>query len=150
MVIRILAGAYGHRPDPEKNYIEKKDKNSEPFEVSDKEAARLIGLGIAEKATVNVEKAAVNIEKESDKDTDTVNEGSHGDDLEQMSIQNLRKMAKDLGLPADGSKAVLAEKIRNASSKNGDMDDDVQDRGNSDDEFDHEGPPVLQAAEPEV
>lgn len=149
MLIRILAGAYGHRPDPEKSYIEKKDRDSEPFEVSDKEAERLIRLGIAEKA-------AVNIEKESDKDPDTVSEGSHGDGLEQMSIQNLRKMAKNLGLPADGSKAVLAEKIRNAFSPNGNMDDDgqdtdnVQDRGNPDNKSDHEEPPVLQAAEPEV
>ena len=58
MLIKILAGAYGHRPDPEKSYIEKKDKDSDPFEVNEKEAARLIGLGIAEKAAVNIEKKA--------------------------------------------------------------------------------------------
>ncbi|MDE7204069.1 MAG: hypothetical protein K2O91_19755 [Lachnospiraceae bacterium] len=148
MLIRILAGAYGHRPDPEKSYIEKKDRDSEPFEVSDKEAERLIRFGIAEKA-------AVNIEKELDKDPNSVNTDSHSDELEQLPIQKLRKMAKDLGLLADGSKAVLAEKIRNASSKNGNTDDgqdtdDVQDRGNTDDEPGHEAPPILQAAEPEV
>ncbi|MDE6053982.1 MAG: hypothetical protein K2G55_09520, partial [Lachnospiraceae bacterium] len=99
MLIRILAGAYGHRPDPEKSYIEKKDRDSEPFEVSDKEAERLIRFGIAEKA-------AVNIEKELDKDPNSVNTDSHSDELEQLPIQKLRKMAKDLGLLADGSKAV--------------------------------------------
>ena len=62
-------------------------------------------------------------------------------------------MAKDLGLPADGSKAVLADKIRNASVK----DQEKQDEGDSQadeneeaDVSDGEAPPILQAAEPEV
>lgn len=145
MLIKILAGAYGHRPDQGKSYIEKKDKNSEPFEVSDAEAARLIGLGIAEKVGVDTA-------KESDKAAELISRDSEGDGLEQLSIQQLRKMAKDLGLPADGGKAVLADKIRNASMapQKREESDGMSD---ADDETDMSGgevPPVLQAAEPEV
>lgn len=145
MLIRILAGAYGYRPDPGKSYIEKKDKDSEPFEVSDTEGARLIGLGIAEKISVN-------IEKESDKEVVSIIPDDQGDGLEQMPIQKLRKMAKDLGLPADGSKAVLAEKIRNASKdlQKQEESDDQQDEDDESDVSDSEAPPILQAAEPEV
>jgi hypothetical protein len=145
MLIRILAGAYGHRPDSEKSYIEKKDKDSDPFEVNDKEAARLIGLGIAEKA-------AVNTEKEPDKIYVPADPGGQDDDLEQLPIQKLRKMAKDLGLPADGSKAVLAEKIRNVSKiqQNQEVSDDLEEEGDETDISDKEAPPILQAADPEV
>lgn len=145
MLIRILAGAYGHRPNPEKSYIEKKDKDSDPFEVNDKEAARLIGLGIAEMA-------AVNIEKEPDKISVPADPGGQDDDLEQLSIQKLRKMAKDLGLPADGSKSVLAGKIRNALKIQEDQEesDDPEEEGDETDTSDREAPPVLQAADPEV
>lgn len=147
MLIRILAGTYGHRPDPEKSYIDKKDKNSEPFEVSDKEATRLIGLGIAELVSTNNELCS----------------GIHTfcenpitqEALEQLPIQKLRKMAKDLGLPADGSKAVLADKIRTVSikfqeeqEKKGDSLPDENE--NTDMTPDNERPPFLQAAEPEV
>ncbi len=145
MLIRILAGAYGHRPDSEKSYIEKKDKDSDPFEVNDKEAARLIGLGIAEKA-------AVNTEKEPDKIYVPADPGGQDDDLEQLPIQKLRKMAKDLGLPADGSKAILAEKIRNVSKiqQNQEVSDDLEEEGDETDISDKEAPPILQAADPEV
>ena len=146
MLIRILAGTYGHRPDPDKCFIEKKDKNSPPFEVSDKEAARLTDLGIAQEVFSN-------IELESDKSFSCANLDGQKEELEQLSIQKLRKMAKDLGLPADGSKAVLADKIRNASVK----DQEKQDEGDSQadeneeaDVYDGEAPPILQAAEPEV
>lgn len=144
-MIRILAGAYGHRPDSEKSYIEKKDKDSDPFEVNDKEAARLIGLGIAEKA-------AVNTEKEPDKIYVPADPGGQDDDLEQLPIQKLRKMAKDLGLPADGSKAILAEKIRNVSKiqQNQEVSDDLEEEGDETDISDKEAPPILQAADPEV
>ena len=82
MLIRILAGAYGHRPDPEKSYIDKKDKNSEPFEVSDEEAARLIQLGIAESISTNVE-------LQSDVSVFSAKSITQND-LEQLSIQKLR------------------------------------------------------------
>ncbi len=147
MLIRILAGAYGHRPDPEKSYIDKKDKNSEPFEVSDEEAARLIQLGIAESISTNVE-------LQSDISVFSAKSITQND-LEQLSIQKLRIMAKDLGLPANGSKAVLADKIRTASiklqerqEKNGESLPDEND--DTDVISDNEIPPFLQAAEPEV
>ena len=147
MLIRILAGAYGHRPDPEKSYIDKKDKNSEPFEVSDEEAARLIQLGIAESISTNVE-------LQSDISVFSAKSITQND-LEQLSIQKLRIMAKDLGLPANGSKAVLADKIRTASiklqegqEKNGESVPDEND--DTDVISDNEIPPFLQAAEPEV
>ncbi len=145
MLIKILAGAYGHRPDPEKSYIEKKDKDSDPFEVNEKEAARLIGLGIAEKAVVN-------IEKKSDEMSVPTDPGGQDDDLEQLSIQKLRKMAKDLGLPADGSKTVLAGKIRNALNiqQNQEESDDQEEEGDETNISDKEAPPILQAEDPEV
>lgn len=61
-------------------------------------------------------------------------------------------MAKDLGLPADGSKAVLAEKIRNVSKiqQNQEVSDDLEEEGDETDISDKEAPPILQAADPEV
>lgn len=61
-------------------------------------------------------------------------------------------MAKDLGLPADGSKAVLAGKIRNASKIQEDQEesDNPEEEGDETDTSDREAPPVLQAADPEV
>ena len=149
MYIKILVGAYGHRPNPNQSFVEKKDCTSEPFEVNDKEAARLIGLGIAKEISVDAD-AAWN------KGETPESASQKYDNLEQLSIQQLRKMVKDLGLPADGSKAALAEKIRNASSKSVNTDDagqdldDTQGEEDSDDMSLPETPPVLQAAEPEV
>lgn len=136
MLIKILTGAYGHRPDSDKTYIEKKDRSSGPFEVSDREAARLIGLGIAEKA-------------EDDNSRNGVRQEYN---LEQLSIQELRKMVKKLGLPADGSKEVLANKIRTASSSDEKMNmDDTEEKEPPAEKLPpDEAPPLLQAAEPEV
>ena len=75
--------------------------------------------------------------------------GGQDDDLEQLPIQKLRKMAKDLGLPADGSKTVLAGKIRNASKirQNQEESDDLEEEGDETDTSDKEAPPILQAAD---
>lgn len=44
-LIKIINGTYGFRPQP--NVVELKDANDAPFEVDDKEADRLVGLGVA-------------------------------------------------------------------------------------------------------
>lgn len=143
MYIKILVGTYGHRPNPDDNYIEKKDCNSEPFEVSDKEAERLIGLGVAQRA--------VQFENEKyEDDAEMLESGEGNDELDQLSIKELRQMAKDLGLPADGSKAALAEKIRTIRNGSDEMEKEDEESPIIDDEGNQEDPPVLEAAEPEA
>ena len=44
-LIKIINGTYGFRPQP--NVVELKDAGDAPFEVDDKEAARLVDLGVA-------------------------------------------------------------------------------------------------------
>lgn len=136
MLIKIVNGMYGYRPDPDENYIERKDSNSGPFEVDDKEAERLILLGIAQ--------AVAQVGHLPSKDAE-----DEGDGLEDRPISELRKMAKELGLPADGSKAVLAEKIRHATAPASEDDDDGEIPQYAED-GENEAPPVLNAADPEV
>ena len=140
MLVRIIIdGNYGHYVN---GVVIPKNKNSKPFELEDYKALRLISEGVAE---------AVNGEPVPDNDGELPdpfcnngepvpdNEGVTGhldaDQLADLSINDLRKIAKDLGVSASGSKKELIERIC-----------DVEVAAPADDEE----PPVLEAADPEV
>ena len=122
MLVRIIIdGNYGHYVN---GVVIPKNKNSKPFELEDSKALRLISEGVAE---------AVNGEPVPDNDGVTGN--LDADKLDDLSINDLRKIAKDLGVSASGSKKELIKKIC-----------DVEVSAPADDEE----PPVLEAADPEV
>ena len=140
MLVRIIIdGNYGHYVN---GVVIPKNKNSKPFELEDSKALRLISEGVAE---------AVNGEPVPDNDGELPdpfcnngepvpdNEGVTGhldaDQLDDLSINDLRKIAKDLGVSASGSKKELIKKIC-----------DVEVSAPAEDEE----PPVLEAADPEV
>ena len=148
MLVRIIIdGNYGHYVN---GVVIPKNKNSKPFELEDSKALRLISEGVAE--AVNGEPVPDNEgelpdpfcndgEPVPDNDGVTVpdNEGVTGnldaDQLDDLSINDLRKIAKDLGVSASGSKKELIKKIC-----------DVEVSAPAEDEE----PPVLEAADPEV
>lgn len=47
MLVKIICGTYGYRPDPDEPRVIRKDEASPAFELDEKEAERLIGLGVA-------------------------------------------------------------------------------------------------------
>jgi len=51
MKVKIISGTYGHKVG---KYIEPKDRTSEPFELEETEAKRLVSLGVAEIITEGV------------------------------------------------------------------------------------------------
>ena len=140
MLVRIIIdGNYGHYVN---GVVIPKNKNSKPFELEDSKAHRLISEGVAE--AVNGEPVPDNEGELPDpfcNDGEPVpdNEGVTGhldaDQLDDLSINDLRKIAKDLGVSASGSKKELIERIC-----------DVEVSAPADDEE----PPVLEAADPEV
>lgn len=137
MLVRIIIdGNYGHYVN---GVVIPKNKNSKPFELEDSKALRLISEGVAE--AVNGEPVPDNEGELPDNDGEPVpdNEGVTGhldaDQLDDLSINDLRKIAKDLGVSASGSKKKLIERIC-----------DVEVSAPADDEE----PPVLEAADPEV
>ncbi len=139
--IKIVVGTYGYRKDST-SPIEAINKNSEPIEVEDAEAERLVGLGVA---------------KYVDNTSESVIKG-HLDvgQFDNWSIKELQKLAKDMGLKANGSKAELIARIT-AEEVEVPAEDDTdgeEPEGNTDGEAsegdDNEKPPVLDAADPEI
>lgn len=94
--VRIILGAYGYRADKNSPVITSVDKDYGPITVSDEEAERIIGLGVAEE--VKEEKKIE--EKES----------------QEPSMKELQQIAKSMGLRANGSKEELMERIEEAKA----------------------------------
>lgn len=154
MLVRIIIdGNYGHYVN---GVIVPKNKNSIPFELEDSKALRLISEGVAEAVNtgdISDDKAAKVPEATSDdkaakvpapntNDTsgnipgsETVPGHLDGGSLEEYNINELRKLAKDLGVSSKGTKKELIERIS-----------EVEVSAPEDDEE----PPVLQPADPEV
>lgn len=101
MKIRIIRGMYGNR---ENGRIVEKNPESRPFEVTEKEANRLIGLGIASP-----------VEGQGENEPEEVAEVMTGyltaEQLEDMKMEELRTVAESLGLKKNGSRAELIERI---------------------------------------
>ena len=127
----ITVGAYGYMPDKNGPVISIDYKYGKPISLSDEEADRIVGLGIAKYA-----------------DTKDVgeNEGNiDPDDLSTYAYNDLKKLAKEMGLSAAGSKEELIKRISDEKvviPSDAEVDETEND--------DNEEPPVLEAAEPEV
>ena len=121
--IKITVGTYGYRRKND-GPIEAIDKNSVPIDVVDEEAERLVGLGVAEYAG------------------DTTGNLDDGQ-LADLSMKELQKLAKDMGLKANGSKEELIARITaeevSAPAEDGEQSEDGE----------TEEPPVLTAVDPE-
>lgn len=126
--IKILCGTYGYRRSD--GVMEAKNNKSEPFEVEEKEGERLIRMGYAEKARNN----APQEEECGGGEPESGEIGSIAEELGGMNKKDLEKVAKDMGLPANGTKDELIQRI---------MEEEESRRRNAD------GIPKLKAAEPE-
>lgn len=145
--IKIILGTYGYMKNgtPPVDLI---DKNSEPIEVSDEEAARLIDSGVAVevKAAVPTSAPAATQEPKGTEEpvTDAPMVTGHLDAeaLKGYSYNDLRRLAKDLGLDTTGKTEELIERIASAQVQAPATEDDGTDA-------DNEEPPVLTAVDPE-
>lgn len=106
MKIRIIRGMYGNR---ENGRIVEKNPDSLPFEVTEKEGQRLIGLGIA--AAVEERKEEIEDPEEAEVMTGYLTR----EQLEDMKLEELRIMAESLGLKKNGSRTELIERIMEES-----------------------------------
>lgn len=128
MLIKIICGTYGYRDEAET--VLPKNASSEPFEVGDKEANRLIRLGVAEKAVATSQQ--VQPKEDADDTGDGESNGQDNDSLTKLNKPALVKLAKDMGLLSDGSKEALIDRIVSEKQR-----------------LESEMPPALDAALPE-
>lgn len=128
MLIKIICGAYGYRD--EAGILLPKNVKSAPFEVDDKEANRLIRLGVAAKAVATSQQ--VQPKEDADDTGDGESNGQEEDSLTKLNKPVLVKMAKDMGLPSDGGKEELIDRIVSEKQR-----------------LESEMPPALDAALPE-
>lgn len=143
MLIKLLCGTYGAR---EGNVIIAKTSNSEPFEVEEKRAEQMIAAGYARKAG---NEGNFITEDSHAKETEEIQPAIKEEDVKDIteySLQDLRKRAKELGLPITGSKQQIIERIQEAENKK--LSADGQEEENTEDS--EEEPPILAPAEPEV
>ncbi len=121
MFIKIIQGTYGYRGKD--GILKPKNMLSDPFELEDEKAKQLIRKGIAKQI-----KESKNEEKQMKNDTEKEERQSEGN-IENMSRNELAKMAKEMGLSGNGSKEELIERILKETE---------------------EEPPTLEAEEPHV
>ena len=119
MLIKIISGTYGHRPllpnGKRSPYLNPVKAGSPPIEVDDAEAERLFALGVAEMADPEENKApeAKAAEKAPEVSGEPITGHLDGVDLESMSFNDLKALAKDIGIDAGKikSKAGLIQAI---------------------------------------
>ena len=119
MLIKIISGTYGHRPllpnGKRSPYLNPVKAGGPPIEVDDAEAERLFALGVAEKADPEENKApeAKAAEKAPEAAGEPITGHLDGVDLESMSFNDLKALAKDIGIDAGKikSKAGLIQAI---------------------------------------
>lgn len=126
--IRMVCGTYGYR-EPN-GVMEAKNNKSAPFEVEEKEGERLIRMGYA----VKVRDGAMPEEACGGGEPENGETGSIAEELGEMTKKDLEKVAKDMGIPANGTKNELIQRI---------MEEEESRRENAG------GVPELNAAEPE-
>lgn len=138
--INIVAGTYGYRKDGT-SPVELIDSKSGPIEVADKEADRLIGLGVAEEAE-EVTEAQTEEMKSGYPDAEDM---ETAEALEEYSIAELKELAGEMRLEVKPrmTKKELIRMISDAEAKAPAADD------TKDEEADNDEPPVLSAADPE-
>lgn len=99
-----------------------------PFECDDQQAARLVSLGVAEYADKQQTAASARVEATPEDDEKTT--GSlDPEQLKDMNINQLKKLAADMGADVKGckSKADYIDAITAVEVEAGDEDDDLPD-----------------------
>ncbi len=126
-VIRIISGTYGYR---ENGIIRPKDSKSGAFEVDDKEAERLVALGVAEIAAEQPTGTGkgVNLTSGRNADSEPVS-GSDEDEDDEVEFEydettpanKLREIGKQLGLsfPVGTTKAAMIAELDKALDEEG-------------------------------
>lgn len=108
--IKIISGTYGFMKD---GIIEPKTPEDKPFEVSQEEAERLIGLGVA---AYDMCQPIEDVEpvQEQEEEEEVENEVEEDKPLEAMSFKELKTTALEMGLDIKPliSKALLIEAIK--------------------------------------
>lgn len=106
-MIRIVKGIYGYRGS--NGFIEPKNTKSAPFSLTAEKEEELVGKGVAEYVKDNPAEMPQEDEHEDDK------EDHEGISIWDMGYNELKSYAKELGLPAKGTKeellACISEKL---------------------------------------
>ena len=151
-LIKIINGTYGFRPQP--HVVELKTADDAPFEVDDKEAARLVELGVAaiaygedseslqdalddvvdqlEEQPAPPEEEPEDDQPAEDGDAEEAEQKFDRDELEQLTNPQLAELAEELGLHLSGrpKKAEIIEAIMKAAEE----DDELPELGAADPE----------------
>ena len=151
-LIKIINGTYGFRPQP--HVVELKTADDAPFEVDDKEAARLVELGVAaiaygedseslqdalddvvdqlEEQPAPPEEEPEDDQPAEDGDAEETEQKFDRDELEQLTNPQLAELAEELGLHLSGrpKKSELIAAILKAAEE----DDELPDLGAADPE----------------
>lgn len=138
MLIKMLCGVCSV---VEEGIVTAKTNKSEAFYVEEKRGRELIEAGYAYEV-----RGTCYSENNSSAGTEDV--GRNKVSAEDYSLQELRNLAKEMGLPAGGSKTELFNRIEAAK---GDEETalEMEDTENADVNEDTEESPLLTAAEPE-
>lgn len=139
MLIKMICGICGLI---EEGVVTAKTNQSDPFEIEEKRAMQLIAQGYATPVGVAGEEAESTVDQHTDVGMKQ---------LTDYSTQELKKMAKNMGLSTAGTKEQLIERIEAGFKLKEENDADNHENydGEEDAGGDTEAPPTLQPAEPE-
>ena len=134
-MIRIIQGVYGHyMTDPEtgKSRVVAKDKDSEPFALTEEQESRLVGQGVAEYVC---ELAPAHVQEVGEEITGHLDP----EQLRELTNAKLTELAEEMGIDTKKltTKAKLIEAITSAEIV----------PGEDEDEDDGEDAPTFDAAE---
>lgn len=138
MLVKMICGTYGYRPNPDEVRVVRKDSNSPAFELDDTEAKRLIDLGVA-RAVATSQQPEI-----GDVDLSGMSETA----IMSLEFNDMRKLAKNYGLDTKGTKEELRDRLLEALVESKvDTSDDSQD--DEEDDINNDLPPELSAQDPE-
>ena len=134
MLVKIICGSYGHRPNANEPRVIRKDSDSPAFELNDEEAKRIIDLGIAEACSFGGVQESDGIELPQMTE----------EELMSLDFNEMRKLAREYGLDSKGTKDQLLARLKEAFLK-----EDASNEDDGDVFVDEEdAPPQLEAREP--
>lgn len=137
MRIRITRGIYGFM---ENGHLVEKTSHSAPFEVDEDEGKRLIMLHVAKRVSLDgcVGESPFPVEdgEERGKEAGNPEESGSRNELEDMTLEELRAMAKEMGVKKSGTREELVERLRQCQA----LDEEALDESDM---------PELTAEEPE-
>lgn len=132
MAIKIVKGIYGYRNS--QGIIQPKTPKDEPFSLTKEQEERLVEKGVA---------VYVNQEDGREKEQEEEQGNLDAEDLESMSYNELKRLAKNIGIPADGKKEELIKRIAETEVSTG-----REPQEETEGEENGEEPPELKPEEP--